>query len=545
MPDTPHQSTRPNIILILADDMGFSDIGSYGGEIQTPNLDRLAAGGLRFSQMYNMARCCPSRAALLTGLNPHQTGIGHMVTPIPGAPGYQGYLNNQCVTIAEVLGESGYRTCISGKWHCGSRPGNDDTPPQVQRGFERVFGFEGGGGDYFFNPRLIYDDRYIANDEPFYLTDLISDNAVKMVEESADDTRPFFLHVAYTAPHWPLQALEEDIAKYEGKYGTGWDATRTTRHEQLKGLGILSSSWDISPRDESVPDWDDAEHRAWEAVRMSVYAAQVDRMDQGIGKILDALKSRGIERDTLVLFLSDNGGCAEFLCEDTSTPDRAVVRKTTQDGRPVRIGNLPEITPGPADTFSSYDTQWANVSNAPFRRFKRWVHEGGISTPFIASWPGQIEPGTISHEPAQLIDINATCIDAASAPYPTEYNGNEITPIEGESFLPLLTGGSWSRQKTIFWEHEGNGAVRIGQWKLVKEFGSNWELYDMSVDRTELHDLAESETGRVQRMAAMYSEWAGRCGVAEWPVGAGKWSFAGMKEDGTFNMRGNGHVVPR
>ena len=246
-----------------------------------------------------------------------------------------------------------------------------------------------------------------------------------------------------------------------------------------------------------------------------------------------------------MLFLSDNGGCAEFLCEDTSTPDRAVVRKTTQDGRPVRIGNLPEITPGPADTFSSYDTQWANVSNAPFRRFKRWVHEGGISTPFIASWPGQIEPGTISHEPAQLIDINATCLDAAGAPYPAEYNGHEITPIEGESFLPLLTGGTWTRQKTIFWEHEGNGAVRAGQWKLVREFGSDWELYDMSVDRTEMHDLAGAESGRVRSMAAMYGEWAERCGVAGWPLGVGEWSFSGMKEDGTFDMRGNGHIVPR
>ena len=545
MTDTSENATRPNIILILADDMGFSDIGSYGGEIQTPNLDRLAAGGLRFSQMYNMARCCPSRAALLTGLNPHQTGVGHMVTPIPGAPGYQGYLNEQCVTIAEVLGQSGYRTCISGKWHCGTRPGEDRRPPQVQRGFERVFGFEGGGGDYFFHKRLIHDDQYVENDEPFYLTDLISDNAVKMVEESADDKRPFFLHVAYTAPHWPLQALEEDIAKYEGRYNSGWDTTRTARHEQLKGLGILSSSWDITRRDESVPEWSNAEHRAWEAMRMSVYAAQVDRMDQGIGRILDSIRTQGIERNTLVLFLSDNGGCAEFLCEDTNKPDPASVHSTTYDGRPVRIGNLPEITPGPADTYMSYETQWANVSNSPFRRFKRWVHEGGISTPFIAYWPGQIEPGAITHEPSQLIDINATCIDVAGATYPTEFNGNEITPIEGESFLSLLRGGPWTRQKTMFWEHEGNGAVRLGQWKLVREHGLDWELYDMSADRTEQSDLSESETKRVRNMAAMYQEWSERCGVVEWPPGVGEWSFPGMERDGTFNMRGNGHVVPR
>ena len=524
--------------------MGYSDIGSYGGEISTPNLDRLAAGGQRFSQMYNMARCCPSRAALLTGLNPHQTGVGHMTNLIPGMPGYQGYLNDQCVTIGEVLCASGYRTCISGKWHCGTKPGEDTRPAQFQRGFEQVFGFEGGGGDYFFHKKLIFDDRVVDNDEPFYLTDMISDNAVKMINESADDARPFFLHVAFTAPHWPLQALEEDIAKYEGKYDTGWDTTRTARHEELKGLGILSSRWDIAPRDETIPDWKEAEHRVWEAARMTVYAAQVDRMDQGIGRILDAIRSQGIERDTLVLFLSDNGGCAEFLCEDTSEPDYASVRRKTIDGRPMQVGNDPDVMPGPNDTYMSYDTQWANVSNAPFRRFKRWVHEGGISTPFIASWPGQIEPGTITHEPTQLIDINATCIDAASAPYPTEYNDNEITPLEGESFLSLLRGGSWSRDKTIFWEHEGNSAARNGEWKLVKEFGSDWELYNMSEDRTELHSLAATESVRVRSMSASYEEWAARCNVADWPFSVGDWTFPGMADDGTFDMRGHGHVIP-
>jgi arylsulfatase len=524
--------------------MGFSDISSYGGEIETPNLDRLAAGGMRFSQMYNMARCCPSRAALLTGLNPHQTGIGHMVTPIPGAPGYQGYLNDRCVTIAEVLGQSGYRTCISGKWHCGSRPGVDDVPPQIQRGFERVFGYD-QNGNYFFHPTLIHDDQYVRNDEPFYLTDLITDNAVKMVEENDGDDRPFFLHVAYTAPHWPLQALEEDIAKYEGMYDKGWDAVRTARHEELNGLGILSSNWKIAPRDESVPEWASAKHRSWESARMAVYAAQIDRMDQGIGKILDALESQRIAGDTLVLFLSDNGGCAELLCEDTNMPDPLSVISSTHDGRPITVGNNPDLKPGGDDTYMSYDIQWANVSNAPFRRYKHWVHEGGISTPFIASWPGQIEPGICSHQPAQMIDITATCIDLAGAVYPHEYKGHEITPLEGESFRSLLKGGSWSRNKPIFWEHEGNRAVRIGQWKLVGEFGSAWELYDMHADRTELNNLAASETKRVEHMASVYTEWANRCGVLDWPVNIGTWDWpGGLEENGDFRRLGNAHVLP-
>ena len=394
---------RPNIVLILADDMGFSDLGCYGSEIPTPNLDRLAAGGIRFTQMYNFARCCPSRAALLTGLNPHQAGIGHMTGGIPGPPEYQGFLRLDCVTVAQVLRDSGYRTGMSGKWHVGENPAEPGAPEVSsprRRGFDRVFGIAGGCGSYYFCENLWNDDEIVESEPGFYLTDAISDNAVRMIEESAALGRPFFQYVAYTAPHWPLHAPEEAVARHVGKYRKGWDALRTARHEEMKGLGILDSRWKISPRDEDVPPWDDASDKEWEDLRMAVYAAQVEIMDQGIGRIVKRLESLGILDDTLVMFLSDNGGCAEYLEEDPTLPGHRSIEipgaGTTPDGRRVRTGNYPSIAPGPDDTYLSYDVQWANVSNTPFRRHKRWVHEGGISTPFIvalARHGRQAEPG--------------------------------------------------------------------------------------------------------------------------------------------------------
>ena len=519
---------RPNIILILADDMGFSDIGCYGSEILTPNLDALARSGLRFSQMYNVARCCPSRAALLTGLNPHQSGIGHMVIDL-GYPEYQGFINESCVTVAEVLAASGYSTLMSGKWHVGGdynplepdtwTPGDASHPTPTQRGFERFYGIVSGAASYF-NPRtLMQDDRVIQPESPdYYLTDAISDNAVRMIEEDTTRDKPFFLHVSYTSPHWPLHALEEDIARYEGKYVNGWDSLRTNRHEELKGMGILDSRWQISPRHADVVPWGEAPAREWEGMRMAVYSAQVDRMDQGIGRIMGKVRELGVEDNTIVMFLSDNGGCAEFLAEDSTSAQPYRFGAPTRDGRKVVVGNIPALRPGPDDTFMSYDIQWANASNTPFRLFKRWVHEGGISTPFIVSWPDRIKQARIVAEPAQVIDIFATCIDAAGAGYPSEFDGHEITPLEGESFMSLLNGRPWSRQQTMFWEHEGNRAVRSGQWKLVSEFDKDWELYDMNEDRSELNDLSHANQARVHELARLHEEWAERCGVQPWPV---------------------------
>ena len=522
---------KPNIILILADDMGFSDLGCYGSEIKTPNLDKLSENGIKFSQMYNSARCCPSRAALLTGLNPQQTGVGHMVTEST-VPGYEGYLNSNCATIAEVLKSSGYKTLMSGKWHVGGgydllnpsswNAGDDTHPTPTQRGFDEFFGIVAGGGSYFNTKTLMRNDKFINIETPdFYLTDAITDNAVSMIDEAGDN--PFFLHVAYTAPHWPLHALEEDIAKYEGKYLDGWDELRKNRHEELKGLGILDQSWDISPKNESSIPWVDAPDKPWEDLRMAVYAAMIDRMDQGIGKIVAKLKQLDIDENTIIMFLSDNGGCAEFLAEDTLYPMPSQYSSPTRDGNPMKVGNHRDTRPGPENTFMSYDLPWANASNSPFRLFKRWTHEGGISTPFIINWPSGIKTSSIVHDPTHIIDISATLYELAGAEYPAELNGKPITPIEGQSFYNAFSEGTWKRGNPIFWEHEGNRAMRDGEWKIVSEIGKGWELHNMSKDRTELVDLATGDTARLNDMVTSYELWANRCGVLPWPAILDKW----------------------
>ena len=533
-------ASKPNFILILADDMGYSDLGCYGSEINTPNIDSLASSGIRFSQMYNSARCCPSRAALLTGLNPQQTGVGHMVSTFGQAssirvPAYQGYLNETSVTIAEVLKENGYQTYMSGKWHVGGgydltdastwTPGDQTHPTPVQRGFDKFFGIVAGAANFFHPRTLMKDENFLDIDtSDFYLTDAISENAVSMLEDSSKTDKPFFMHVAYTAPHWPLQAYEEDIAKYVGKYRQGWDKIRTSRHEELKGMGILDSKWEISPRDSSSKPWGAMEERDWEDLRMAVYAAMIDRMDQGIGKILDKLKELSLDENTVVMFLSDNGGCAEFLAEETERPTPLQYSTPTPDGRKIQIGNKKGLNPGPDDTFMSYDLPWANASNTPFRLFKRWTHEGGISTPFILSWPKRINKPSIVHEPTHIIDIAATIYDAAQAVYPKEYNGNPITALEGSSFLEVLNEGNWKRTDPIYWEHEGSRAMRDGEWKLVSEVGEGWELYNMSEDRTELNNLAENEKDRLLKMQNSYKEWMNRCGVEDWPIPSQTWN---------------------
>jgi len=511
----------PNILLILADDMGYSDLGCFGSEIRTPNLDALAAGGMRFTQAYNCARCCPSRASLLTGLYPHQAGIGHMVQDA-GVPAYQGYLRDDCATLAEVLSPAGYLTGLSGKWHAGGAwrrtpeavstwDLNDPRRPlPTHRGFERFYGNAAGGGSYF-NPRpLVEQDRIVDPQPGFYTTDAYTDAAMRMVDEAHGAGRPFFVHLCYNAPHWPLHALPEDIERYRGKYRGGWDALRKARHEQLKGLGILDKRWDISPRDPNAPPWEHIKLRDWEDLRMAVYAAQVDRMDQNIGRLVQHLRQLGILDNTLILFLSDNGGCAEFLAEDGQKQREWPV---TLDGRTVRCGNIPGLEPGGPDTFMSYDLPWANASNSPFRLFKHWVHEGGISTPLIAHWPATVRPGGISHAPLHVIDIAATIIDVAKAQYPAELRGKAIQPLEGESFAAALSGRDWQRSRPIFFEHEGNRAVRDGDLKLVSRHPGQWELYDMSRDRTELDDRSSRYPDVVSDLAHRYDQWADRCGV--------------------------------
>ena len=523
MSDEASRRARPNVVVILADDLGYSDISCYGSEIQTPYLDRLAVKGVRFTQMYSCARCCPSRASLLTGLYPHQTGIGHMVSDI-GIPGYRGFLNEACATMAEVFKANGYRTCLSGKWHVGGRypiseeaqwnPGAEKRPTPIGRGFDLHYGTLDGAGSYYDPHSLVLNDHFVQPEsDDYYYTDAITDFAVSYVNDSSEEPDPFFMYVAYTAPHWPLQAPEEDIEKYRTTYNGGWDAIRTSRHEELKGLGVLDERWSISRRDESAPPWEDVPNKGIDVAKMAVYAAQVDRMDQGIGRIVGALEASGEADNTIIVFLSDNGGSAEFLRENGH---REYARTTTRDGRQVFIGDVEGVEPGGPESYMSYGLPWANASNAPFRLFKHWLHEGGIASPCVFYDPRTKPASRIMHEPLHLIDLLPTFLELTGASYPTEIGERELSPLEGESFVDLLHGREWERKNPIFWEHEGNRAVRMGDWKLVSRYPGDWELYNMNDDRTETIDLAERNRPKVEEMARLYTPWADRCNVLEW-----------------------------
>jgi arylsulfatase A-like enzyme len=516
-----NKSDRPNILIILNDDMGYSDIGCYGGEIETPNLDRLAANGLRYSQFYNTARCSPSRASLLTGLHPHQTGIG-ILTYSTGPEGYAGNLNKSCVTIAEVLREQNYTTYLSGKWHVAQNLTEPTDAWPLQRGFDHFYGTIIGAGSFYHPTTLTRGNENIEHeyqDDPsFFYTDAINDQAVAYIRQHKKEGggKPFFQYVAHTAPHWPLHAHEEDIAKYKGRFDAGWDKLRERRLQRLVDDGILHPDWKLTDRDPSQPPFDEAKHREWTLRCMEVYAAQIDRMDQGIGRIIAALEETGQLENTMLIFLSDNGACAEDIPEGVTAQeliDLMIAKANTRDGKPVRFGNDPSIMPGAEDTYQSYGTAWANLSNTPFRLYKHWIHEGGIATPFIVHWPkGIAEKGGLRHSPYQLPDIMATVLDVTGTEYPAEYNGNKILPLEGESMAPSFASEAPVRGP-LFWEHEGNAAVRVGKWKLVRKYPGAWELYDMELDRTELNDLAAKHPARVSEMKAQYDAWAARCGV--------------------------------
>jgi arylsulfatase len=488
------QSKRPNILILLADDMGFSDIGCYGSEIATPNLNRLASEGVRFTHFRNTARCCPSRSCLLTGLYPHQAGVGLMVED-RGRPAYQGYLNDRCATLAEVLRPAGYRTLMSGKWHVGEHRPHWPT----DRGFDKYFGLISGASSYFGlgDPDLQRERQMALDDKPwnppadgsFYMTDAIADHAVEYLDKYGRGPEPFLMYTAFTAPHYPLHARPEDIAQYEGKYMKGWEALRRERHQRMIEMGIVDKRWPLTPRDSEAPAWETVEDtKAWDR-RMAVYAAQIDRMDQGIGRILQKLREVGAEDNTLVLFLADNGGCAEIV-------DRG----------------KPGVAPGLPDSFMSYGVPWANASNTPFRLYKRWVHEGGVASPFIARWPSVIkQKNTLTHETGHLVDIMATAVDITGARYP----GAPIQPMEGKSLLPVFQGRSMGDRK-LYWEHMGNRAALEGKWKLVSQYPDKWELYDLEADRTELNDLAAKMPDKAAALLRDYNAWAQRCGVAPW-----------------------------
>jgi arylsulfatase len=490
---------KPNIILIMADDLGFSDLGCYGSEIHTPNLDRLAKNGLRFTQFYNNAKCVPSRASLMTGLYPQQVAAAK---------------TENRASIAQVLKSAGYRTLMVGK------NGLYSFPP-CERGFDRYYGLDSGCCNYF-NPGLkrpgenepgrkyaneqrpwLIDKRkiqpYTPKDRNFYATDAFTDSAIAYLNEYGEEEKPFFLYLSYTAPHFPLHALQEDIARYRGKYTVGWDIIRQKRYDRQVEMGLIDKKWELSPRDANVPAWDGVEDKdAWD-LTMAVYAAMIDRMDQGIGRIMKKISELGVEENTLVLFLSDNGACAE---------DYSVWQTTA-----------PEIPPGPMESYRTQQVSWANASNTPFRKFKWWAHEGGIATPFIAHWPKVIKDrGSITHEVGHIMDIMPTCMDIAGAESPA-------TPLEGRSLLPIFQGKPRQGHEVLYWQFGGSCSVRKGKWKLVTPppvprtgidhfseggWGDKekvWELYNLETDRTELNNLADKYPDKVNEMVTLFDDW--------------------------------------
>ena len=478
---------RPNIILIMADDMGYSDLGCYGGEINTPNLDKLAARGMRFTQFYNNAKCGPTRASLLTGQYSQAVGEKNM---------------EHGATFGEVLRACGYRTIVSGKWH--------QAPLPTTRGFDRYFGLADGCCNYW-NPgtkarpgekapgrkgkkrvrRWAIEGRaipgYVPEDRSFYTTDAFSDYAVARLEEYKNENKPFLLYLPYTAPHFPLHAWPDDIARYRGRYKVGWDVIRRRRYERMVKMGVVDKKFAMSPRDSGVPKWDGVDNKDDWDLRMAVYAAMVDRMDRGIGKVLAKVRELGKQENTLVLFLSDNGGCAE------------------------RVNRTPDIPPGPVESYRSLDPPWANASNTPYRKYKSTDYEGGACTPLIACWPKVIKPGTITDQVGHIVDFLPTFMEISGAEYPKRLGGRKLKPLAGKSLLPIFQGRQRRGHDVLYWAFGRAKAVRQGKWKLVKYGNARWELYNMDEDRTELNDLAGKHPDRVKQMSQMWAAWSRKC----------------------------------
>ena len=462
----------------------------------------LADEGMRLTQFYNSARCCPTRASLLTGLYSHQVGMGRMVTQDPNREKgpYQGYINDQCVTLGEVLKAAGYSTYMSGKWHVG------EFEPQwpQNRGFDKYYGLISGAMNYFdiskskrkgLERTFVKDGiKYKPPNDNFYATDSFTDEALNFLNDHNADN-PFFLYLAYTAPHWPLHAYPEDIEKYKGKYLKGWTKLREDRWRKQKAIGIVDPSWDISPQDPRAMNWDDVEDKERMDLKMAIYAAQIERMDWNINRIIKNLENKEELDNTLIIFLSDNGACAE----------EGPLGFEALGGWNGKLGTK--------DSYASYGRSWSNSSNTPFRLHKKWVHEGGISTPFIVRYPKLIKSNTIAHQVGHVIDIMPTICEITGTVYPNSFRDNEILPLEGKSLLPVFTGGAGIENRLLFWEHLKNKAVRDGDWKLVSVANSDWELYNIDKDRTEQKNVIDQFPEVAQRLKSKYNTWAENCGV--------------------------------
>jgi len=498
-PVQAQKNSRPNVIVILVDDMGYSDLGCYGSEIATPNIDQLAAQGLRFTNFYNTGRCCPTRASLLTGLYPHQTGLGWMVGADQNVPGYKGEISNKVVTIAEVLKPAGYSTYMSGKWHVTTNTKSymDKYNWPLQRGFDRFYGILMSNAHYF-NPDNLKSGNLNVDVPPgYYMTDALADTAAMYVSDHVLTKKkdPFFLYLAFNAPHWPIHAKKKDIDKYMSTYKIGWDKVREQRLAKQKELGLFKNTLELTPRGEGIPAWDDIpeDKRTLWVKKMATYAGAIDCIDQGVGRLIERLKKEGVYDNTLIVFMSDNGGCPEVIS---------------------RANPSLQAYGGP-NSFEAVDVNWANASNTPFRLYKAWSHEGGIHTPFIASWPGKTtKSGTYIDNPSHVIDLMPTILELSGATYPKTSKGQSVPAYEGRSLVPLFTGKTLPADRPLFWEHEAKRAVRVKEWKLVadanekKPYVEAWELYNLNDDPTEMVNLATKYPKKVQELQALWDKWA-------------------------------------
>jgi arylsulfatase A-like enzyme len=515
------QTQKPNIMIIMVDDMGYSDPGCFGGEINTPNIDSLAANGLRFTQFYNSSRSCPSRGSLMTGLYPHQAGITAMGVS----------LNNKCVTIPEVLKTAGYNTAMTGKWHLSLTQGRANNDEQMQwlanrvdygnfaplasypcnRGFDEHFGIVWGVANFFDPFSLVHNEERIATvPDDFYMTNYITQKSVDLIDSLSKDDKPFFMYVAHTAPHWPLHALPEDIAKYKGKYDGGWDELRRTRYNTMIELGLIDAATMPYAPNDSKRNWQNEGRKAWEAAHMEVHAAMVDRVDQGVGEIIAKLKETGEYENTIIFFMSDNGASYERYA-------------TAGFDRPSMLRNGEKIyypgefaIPGPENTMNAIGDGWAGAVNTPFRYWKSESFHGGNATPMIVHWPAGLKAkaGTITHQPGHVMDIMPTCLELAGATYPATYKTNNIIPLESSSIKPIMDGEQRPVDQPIYWEHEGGRAIRLGNWKLVSLKGfANWQLYNLANDLSETKNVAAENPEKVKELKELWNAWAKKMGL--------------------------------
>ena len=536
------QLPRPNIIVILADDMGFSDLGCYGGEINTPNINYLANNGIRYTQFYNASRCCPTRASLLTGLYNQQAGIGKM-TEAEDEPGYRGYITKNAVTLAEVLKTAGYHTAMSGKWHVANTNAQPTKEQQLDwlnhhksfgdfspveqyptsRGFEKFFGTIWGVVDYYDPFSLVSGTTPIKSvPKNYYHTDAINDTAVSYINEYAKTNKPFFLYVAENAPHWPLMAEPKDIEKYKETYKVGWDSIRNKRYRKMIELGLIDpKTAKLSPRWNDKLNWENNPDKDWDAMAMAVHAAMIDRMDQGIGRIIRALKKNGQLENTLIVVLSDNGASAELCANFRPGFDRP---DETRDGRKIVYANKKQVMPGPETTYASIGPRWANVSNTPYQYWKEESYEGGIHTPMIAFWPKRIkEKGSFNGQVWHVMDFMSTFVELAKARYPTIYKGHQITPTSGISFVSTFGGKENQGHERLFNEHFGARYVRMGDWKMVSlSKDSTWHLFNLTNDKSETTDLELKYPNKVATMDSLWRIWANSHSVFPKPTGKRK-----------------------